>query len=51
MEIIRNANGKTVCHADGEKKTVEIVKKGEKPTIHFLDDGTYDVENRKIEKE
>lgn len=47
MEVIKNANGKTVCYADGTSQTVEIVHKGFKTIIRFMSDGTYQVENLK----
>lgn len=45
MEVIKNANGKTVCYADARSKTVEIVQKGFKTVIRFLSDGTYEIVN------
>jgi len=45
MEVVKNANGKTVCRVDGTSRIVEIVHKGFKTIIRFAPDGTYQVEN------
>ncbi len=45
MEVVKNANGKTVCHVDGASQTVEIVHKGFKTIIRFMPDGTCRVKN------
>ena len=45
MEVVKNANGKTVCYADAKEKTVEIVHKGFKTIIRFLSDDIYEIEN------
>ena len=45
MQVIKNANGKTVCRADANDRKVEIVHKGLKTTIIFLEDGKIKVEN------
>lgn len=47
MKTIKNGNGKTVCHADEHNRTVEIVHKGYKTTIVFLENGTMRVTNTK----
>lgn len=46
MEVIRNADGKTVCRAAAEEKLVEIKLKDTITTIRFLDDGTIEVTNK-----
>ena len=45
MEIIKNNNNKTVCRADWNEKSVEIVQKGYKTVVKFLDDGSIRVIN------
>lgn len=45
---MKNANNKTVCHVDGNKKSVEIVTKGERTVISFNKDNTYNVVNSKV---
>lgn len=45
MKKIKNANKKTVCTADADKKTVEIVRKGYKTVIRFMPDGSIKVIN------
>lgn len=45
MQVVKNANGKTVCYADARSKTVEIMQKGFKTIIRFLSDGTYEIVN------
>jgi len=45
IEVVKNADGKTVCRADGTSRIVEIVQKGFKTIIRFTPDGTYQVEN------
>ncbi|WP_169797618.1 hypothetical protein [Neobacillus fumarioli] len=45
MEVIKNGNGKTVCRADSSNKIVEIVHKGFKTVIQFMEDGTMKVIN------
>jgi len=47
MEEVRNAADKLVCRIDKGKKVVEIVMKGCKTQIRFLDDGTTEVINTK----
>lgn len=45
MQIIKNAIGKTVCRIDAAHRIVEIVHKGMKTTIIFLEDGQVRIEN------
>ena len=47
MQTIKNAIGKTVCRADARNRKVEIVHKGCRTTITFLENGTYKVTNTK----
>lgn len=47
MEEVRNSSNKLVCRLDKKKRMVEIVIKGCKTTIRFLDDGTVEIENVK----
>lgn len=47
MTEIRNSCGKLLCRVDCNKKTVEIVIKGQKTLIQFLDNNVK-VENIKI---
>ena len=48
MEIIQNANHKTICRADVKNKSIEIVHKGFKTIIRFLDNGKMEIINFKI---
>ena len=41
MEVIKN--GKTVCRADASNRIVEIVQRGFKTVIQFMEDGTMKV--------
>ena len=52
MTEIRNSQGKLVCRADKDNKTVEIAVKGNVTVIRFTDDGKMKIENteRKVEK-
>ena len=50
LDIVKNANNKTVCHVDGNKKSVEIVTKGERTVISFNKDNSYEVVNSQIDK-
>ena len=45
MEVIKNGNGKTVCRAGASNKIVEIVQRGFKTVIQFMEDGTMKVIN------
>lgn len=45
MQDVRNGADKLVCRIDKASKTVEIVLKGCKTTIRFLDDGQVLIEN------
>lgn len=45
MQTIKNAVGKTVCRADADNRKVEIVHKGIKTTVTFLENGGMKVEN------
>ena len=47
MQTIKNAIGKTVCRADASNRKVEIVHKGIKTTVTFLENGKMRVENTK----
>ena len=43
MDVIKNGNGKTVCRADASNKIVEIVQRGFKTVIQFMEHGTMKV--------
>lgn len=45
MQEVRNSADRLVCYIDKSKKTVEIVVKGCKTTIRFLDNGTVEIMN------
>lgn len=45
MQEVRNSADKLVCCIDNTQKMVEIVIKGCKTTIKFLDDGTVKIVN------
>lgn len=45
MQDVRNGADKLVCRIDKASKTVEIVLKGYKTTIRFLEDGQVQIEN------
>lgn len=45
MTEIRNSQGKLVCRADKDSKTVEIAVKGNVTVIRFTDDGKIKVTN------
>ncbi|MEG2935542.1 MAG: hypothetical protein RR844_03530 [Clostridium sp.] len=45
MEIIKNFKGKTVCHADSKNRTVEIIQKGFRTIIQFMEDGSMRIIN------
>lgn len=45
MTEIRNNQGKLVCRADKDSKTVEIAVKGNVTVIRFTDDGKIKIEN------
>lgn len=47
MEEVRNAANRLVCCVDKTQKTVEIVTKGYKTVIQFLDNGTVKIQNAK----
>lgn len=42
---VRNSQGKLVCRADKDSKTVEIAVKGNVTVIRFTDDGKIKVTN------
>lgn len=42
MEDIRDVEGKLVCRVDADTQVVEIVQRGIKTTIQFLEDGTFE---------
>ena len=44
-EDVRNEINKLVCRVDKVGKVVEIVHKGYKTTIRFLDDGSVEIIN------
>lgn len=50
MDVVKNADGKTVCCANAKDKSIEIVQKGFKTIIRFLPDDTYEVVNLPQEK-
>ncbi|MBI6873411.1 MULTISPECIES: hypothetical protein [Clostridium] len=50
MQSIKNSSGKLVCRIDSSQKIVEIVHKGIRTVIRFLDDGTYEVKNNEVIK-
>ena len=45
MQDIRNGQGKLVCRADKDSKSVEIAVKGNVTVIRFTDDGKIKVTN------
>lgn len=45
MISIKNSDAKKVCQVDPRSRTVEIVHKGCRTTITFLENGTYKVTN------
>ncbi len=45
MEEVRNSNKKLVCLIDKPNRTVEIVIKGCKTIIQFLDNGMVEIKN------
>ena len=45
MQDVRNGADKLVCRIDKISKTVEIVVKGFRTTIRFLDDGQVLIQN------
>ncbi len=45
MQEIRNSQGKLVCRADRNSKTVEIVVKGCVTVISFSDSGVITIKN------
>ena len=47
MISIKNSDAKKVCQVDPQTRTVEIVHKGCRTTIMFLENGTYKVTNTK----
>lgn len=48
MQTIKNAIGKTVCRVDVDHRKVEIVHKGIKTTVIFLEGGKLKVENTTV---
>lgn len=48
MEEVRNSSDKLVCRIDKQNKIVEIIIKGCRTTIQFLDDGQAIIENAAI---
>lgn len=47
MISIKNSGAKKVCQVDPQSRTVEIVHKGCRTTITFLENGAYKVTNTK----
>ena len=47
MISIKNSDAKKVCQVDPQSRTVEIVHKGCRTTITFLENGAYKVTNTK----
>ena len=45
MISIKNSDAKKVCQVDPQSRTVEIVHKGIKTTVTFLENGKMKVEN------
>lgn len=45
MKEVRNNADKLVCMLDEATKTIEIILKGYKTSIHFLDNGQVLIEN------
>ena len=45
MQEVRNSMDRLVCCIDKSRKTVEIVVKGCKTVIRFLDNGTVEIIN------
>lgn len=45
MYKVKNKNNKTVCCINKAHKIVEIINKGRKTTIYFLNDGTVKIIN------
>ena len=45
MQEVRNGSNRLVCCIDKAKRLVEIVIKGEKTLIEFLDDGSVKIQN------
>ena len=48
MEVIKNIKGKTVWRVDSTNKTVEIVQKGFKTVIQFMEDGSMKIINTQV---
>ncbi len=48
MQEVRNGNKRLVCCIDKQTKTVEIVLKGCKTTIRFLEDGSVAIINKNV---
>lgn len=49
MKEIKNGNGKLVCKADEKNKIIEIVHKGHKTILQFLENGKLVVLNTQNE--
>ena len=43
---IRNLSGKMVCSIDHQNKIIEIVRKGEKTTIHVNENGEFEITHK-----
>lgn len=42
MEDVRDVEGKLICKIDPNTKMVEILQRGIKTTVQFLQDGTFE---------
>ena len=42
----RNLSGKMVCSIDRQNKIIEIVRKGEKTTIHVNENGEFEITHK-----
>lgn len=47
MISIKNSDAEKVCQVDPQSRTVEIIHKGCRTTITFLENGTFKVTNTK----
>ncbi|MGI6651616.1 MAG: hypothetical protein ACOX4Y_07680 [Limnochordia bacterium] len=45
MQKVRNCAGKLVCRIDAREKMVEIVQRGIRTVIRFLDDGSHEIKS------
>lgn len=49
MKDIKNGNGKLVCKVDEKNRIIEIIHKGHKTILQFLENGTLVVLNTQNE--